>query len=148
MPHNRSYGFPPRSCTCLSCAFWPQNHAHRTNENDEIEKETSVLQIEEVIRELVFGIVERSAVGIMDLSPTGDARLHRMTLDIIGDVLRQPLDEIGSFGPGSDKAHVAAQHIIELRELIDAQLSDDPADACDSGIALGCPERCAVALGV
>src|SRR4029077_20880733 len=70
-----------------------------------------------------------------------DAGLHAMALHIIWDLLRQLRYEFGTFGPWADEAHVAAQDIEDLRQLIDAQLADDRAHARHAWIGVLCPLR-------
>src|SRR5215469_3739658 len=70
-----------------------------------------------------------------------------MALYIIRNLLRQLRHELGSLGSWADEAHVAAQHVEDLRQLVDAELADDRAHARDTRIGVLRPLR-AVQLGV
>ena len=44
------------------------------------------------------------------------------------DLLGQHCDEFGALGTRADKAHFALQHVQELRQLVDAGASQEPAN--------------------
>src|SRR5690606_21317988 len=62
--------------------------------------------------------------------------------------LRQSLDELGAFGPRSDQSHIAAKHVEELRQLVQAKLAYHRAHARDAVVARAGPPRLTVRLGV
>src|SRR5882762_4485075 len=71
-----------------------------------------------------------------------------MTQRVIRDLFRELVDELRALRARPDEAHVPAQHVENLRQLVDAQLSDHRADACDAWIRLLRPLGLAVALRV
>src|SRR5690606_6674208 len=79
-------------------AVWPKDDAHRLDEDQQIKERRIILGIIEVIFQLVPGILDRSAIGIVDLRPARDARLHHMAFRIVTQMLLQILDELAPFG--------------------------------------------------
>src|SRR5205085_4283894 len=59
----------------------------------------------------------------------------------------KPRDEDGAFGSRPDEAHIAANDVDELRQLVNAQLAYEATDARDARIILTRPDR-AVLFGV
>ena len=49
------------------------------------------------------------------------------------------LGEAGALGAGADQAHVAAEDVEELRQLVDALGADEGTDAGDAGVSFGGP---------
>ena len=64
-----------------------------------------------------------------------------MPLDVARDALGELRYELRTLGPRTDHAHLAVQHVEQLRQLIDPGLSDERADAGDAGVALLGPAR-------
>src|SRR5262245_31395927 len=104
----RARSRPPGPWWLLSRTIRPKNNSHGANEDDKIKKQPAVPQIVEIIGQLVPPVLQRGAIGVIDLGPAGDPRLHGMTLVIIRDVLGQPVDEIRPLRTWPDEAHVAA----------------------------------------
>src|SRR5207248_6723039 len=94
----------------------------------EIEGEAVVLHVIEVVLELLLRVLFRSAVAVAHLRPAGDPRLDEMALRIERDGASERLDEYRPLGPRTDEAHLAEEHVQELRQLVDAQPPDDAAD--------------------
>src|SRR5215510_2696839 len=70
-----------------------------------------------------------------------------MTLGVIGDLLLELFDEDRSLRPRPDQTHLTANDVDQLRQLIDPQFANPPADARHARIALDGPNR-AVRFGV
>ena len=80
------------------------------------------------------------ATPTIHLRPAGDAGADPVTHRILShDVTEQPVGRLGVGGvwPWPDQGHRAVQHVQELRQLVDRELADDPADAGDTRIVLG-----------
>src|SRR6185437_1709467 len=137
----------PAAVMDLTSTFAEEDHAHRVHQDHEIEENRAVLHVIEVVGQLLLGVFDRRAIGIIDLRPAGDARLYRMTLAMEGDRLGELVDEERTLWPRPDEAHIAAQHVEELRQLVDTEFTDDVADAGDAGIAIRGPAD-PVALGI
>ncbi len=86
-------------------------------------------------------ILDRGSVGIVDLGPAGDARLHHVAFGIVGQLVFKVRHELRAFRAGSDEAHLTLEDRPGLRQFIDAQLADDPADPCHARIVLLCKLR-------
>ena len=71
-----------------------------------------------------------------------------MSLTEPGDVLRELVDEVLPLGPGADEGHVADEDVVELRELINAGLTDEAPYPGDAWVLLARPDRAALLLGV
>ena len=66
---------------------------------------------------------------IAQLGEAGDAGLDHQALPVLRDLLAQLLEEGGPDRPRPDDAHVAAQHVPELGQLVEMREAQDPADA-------------------
>ena len=62
----------------------------------------------------------------MHLRPAGDAGQHRQPPRLLTSVVRGLLDEIGA---RTDEAHLAEQHVRELRQLVEARAAQPAARA-------------------
>src|SRR4051812_35256615 len=71
-----------------------------------------------------------------------------MTVIVVRDLPRKLLYEMGPLGTRTDEVHLASQDIQELRDLVDAQLAEDLADARNAFVVRHGPDRIAVLLGV
>src|SRR5207244_941768 len=92
-----------------------QHDTDRFEQYDDVKKERVVLDVVEVVLELLHRILERRAVVVADLRPSGDAGLYAVADRVIRDFAGELVDEIGALGPWADEAHVAPQHVEELR---------------------------------
>ena len=63
-----------------------------------------------------------------------------MALPVERDGLGQLLDEEWPLWSGPDEAHVAAQHVPELRYFVEARQTDDAADARDPVVLVAGPD--------
>ena len=96
--------------------------------NGGVEHQALVLDVIEIVLELLPRIFNRSAIGILDLRPTGQARRDQVSLFVISNLLGKLRDKVRALGTRTDEIHVAAQDVPELRNLVDANLANDPAD--------------------
>jgi hypothetical protein len=72
-------------------------------QDQQVEERRVVLGVIEIVFELVARILDRGAIGIVDLRPAGDARLHHVAFGVIGQLVFQIGDEFGTFGRGPTK---------------------------------------------
>ena len=93
---------------------------------------------------LVEGLGLAAEAG--DLAPAGDAGLDVVADHVLVDELGVFLGVLEHVGARADDAHVAEQHVDELRELVEAGVAHDLAPAGDAGVALRGLQ--AVGLGV
>ena len=88
-----------------------------------------VLQIEPQL------VVRVRVVFAVDLRVAGQAALDAQAEGKLRYFLRIRLHVLDALGPRPDQRHVALEHVQNLRQLVDAQLADDPPDARDARIA-------------
>src|SRR3569623_3760359 len=132
----------------LTRAFRPQHDADRLEDEQQVEERRVVLRIIQVVFELLPAVLDRRAVGIIDLRPAGDAGLHHVALGVIIELLFQILHELRAFGARADEAHFALQHRPALRQLVEANLADESPDSRDAGIVLFGPHRLPADFGI
>src|SRR5947207_12535387 len=91
-----------------------------------------MLDVIEVVLDALFdaGLPAQS----MDLRPTRHPRFHHMAQLIPRNVAAEIIDEDGPLGSRSDEAHVAGEHVEELRQLVDARPAQEGADSSDARI--------------
>ena len=68
--------------------------------------------------------------------PSRDARLHAVPLVVAVDALLEVLDELRALGSRPDDAHLAAEDVEELRQLVDRRRAQERADARSAVVAL------------
>jgi hypothetical protein len=88
--------YPPQS----SGAFLEEDDAEGQGQDTKVEKETAVLNIVEVITKLFAGILDRSAIGRIDLCPASDPGFYGMTLGVERDCRGKLVDKVGRSGRG------------------------------------------------
>ncbi len=79
----------------------------RLRENHQIEKETVILHVVEIVLEFFLRVVHRGAVRVTDLRPAGDAGFYRVPVGIVLDLFCEILDEETALRSRADKAHLA-----------------------------------------
>ena len=79
------------------------------------------------------------AVAVVHLRPAGEPGPDRESRVVVGDGLAQLLDVVWLLGAGTDNAHVAAQDVPRLRQLIKMQAAEHRADLRDPRIVLAGP---------
>ena len=84
----------------------------------------------------------------VDLRPSGDARTNLVLYHVPGDLLPELLNKLRSLGSWAHKAHLAKKHVEKLRHLVDTELSQNAADAGNSGIVSGGPALLFLFLGL
>src|SRR5689334_9912742 len=75
----------------------------RLEHDPHIKQQRSVFDVVEIILKLLYCIFDRRAVAVIDLRPTGQARLNQVTLVVERNLLGQLLDEEGAFGARPDE---------------------------------------------
>src|SRR3546814_11634386 len=67
---------------------------------------------------------------------------------VVADLAFELGDELRALGPRADEAHLAAQHVEELRQLVQPRLADERAEAGHAAVIGGRPARHATALRI
>src|SRR5258708_14078788 len=125
----------------LSSSTAEQNRFDRLKHNDRIECQALVLDVVKLVLQLLPRVFDRRAVRILDLRPAGQARRDQMPLFVIRNFLSQLGHKMRTLRTRADKAHVAAQDVPELRNLVDANLAYETAHARRAIVFRLCPDR-------
>ncbi len=114
-------------------------------QRDERQREDLQVQAERPVRDVV--VVPLDALGerglaaqAVHLRPARDAGLDAVAVAVADDVLAEQLDELGALGARADEAHVAAQHVEQLRQLVERGAAQEAPDG-------GAPVRALDAAG-
>lgn len=83
----------------------------------------------------------------MRLSVSCEAATHRVTNVVVLMFFAKFPREFRPLGPRTDKAHLPAKDIPQLRKLVKTGAAQESADACAAGIARDRPNRTEVAFG-
>src|SRR5262245_8058505 len=109
------------------CALPAHHDLDGVDQDGEVEDEREMLHVIEVVAELFERVLDRRAVAVADLCPPGDAGFDRMPHHVKRNLAGELLDEEWTLGPGPDEAHLAAEHVPELGQLVEARQPDEPA---------------------
>src|SRR5690606_26153893 len=74
--------------------------------------------------------------------------MHSVAALVIGNLLRQFADELGTLGTRTYQAHLALDDVEQLRQFVETQLAQPLARARDAIVIHRRPARLAVALGI
>src|ERR1700686_1539780 len=73
----------------------------------------------EVEFQLASHVVDAAIVALVDLRPASNARPYALALFVAVDLLTQASENRGLLGSGADDVHFTAQHVDELRQLVE-----------------------------
>ena len=106
----------------------------RAPQDAQVDREAGVAQVPGIEGD---PLVDAQPIAAVDLRPAGDAGRKR---DRLGD----PLPQVARReGPRADERHLAAQHVDELRQLVEPRA---PQDAPDRRGPCAVRERCAIGI--
>ncbi|EAU61758.1 hypothetical protein STIAU_7234 [Stigmatella aurantiaca DW4/3-1] len=98
----------------------------RAHQNLKIHQQRPVLDVVQIVLDpLLDGRLPAQPV---DLRPTRNARLHLVSQVVAGNLPLELLDEDRALGTRPHQAHVAAQHVEELRQFVDGVLAQEGAN--------------------
>ena len=106
------------------------------DDNYDIKPVGKVLDVIEIIFELQPGGINGGYIALMHLRPAGDARLDDVPIDVEGHFTLIPVRQRHRLRARSDPAHLPAQNIDDLWQLIDAIMAQKTPDARDPLIVL------------
>src|SRR5260221_18527 len=149
---------PVMTALGIRCLYWkletgsrplkrgPVQAAHQCEPHDlDVEADGPVLDVVEVVLD---ALLERGvAAPAVDLRPASDARLDLVAEHVLRNAVLELRDEVGTLGPWADDRHVPLEHVPELRELVDVEPPEDPADWCRTRVVVARPDRAGVVLG-
>src|ERR1035438_7747487 len=92
------------------------------DQNAKIKPKTPVVHVPHIKRELS---VPADIITTVDLSPAGDTRFHVMPPSLLGCVILQILRQKW---PRTNQAHLAGQHIPQLRQLVETKSAEQFAE--------------------
>src|SRR5258708_39137539 len=116
----------------------------REPHNLDVEAHRPVLDVVEVVLD---SLLERCvAAPAIHLRPACDACLDLVAEHVLRNAVFELLDEIRTLGPRTDDRHVAAQHVPELRQLVDVEAAQPPADRPGAGGGGSTPTRTGAVL--
>ena len=123
---------------------------HRLHHNLEIQLERDILDVVEIVFEPfarnadhILGVEVELVLG---LRPAQQARLDIEAPAVEGDLLLELIDEERPLGAGADQAHIAAQEVDALRDLVQVQSAQNLADAGHPWILALDPNRAGLGL--
>src|SRR3982751_6345238 len=102
--------------------------AQRHPQDLDVERQGPVLDVVEVVLDPLRKA--RVAAPAMDLRPPRDPRADAMADHVLRELLLELPDELRPLGPRADEGHLAAQHVTQLRQLVEAP---PPQEASDAG---------------
>src|ERR1044071_189630 len=106
-----------------------EDRLHGLEQDDGVEQEALVLDVVEVVLQLLPRVLDRRAVGVLNLRPARQAGRDEVALLVEGNLLCELFDEVRPFGARADEVHLAAQDVPELRYLVHANLAYHAPDA-------------------
>src|SRR2546430_4921018 len=116
--------------------------------DEQVQAKGSILDVEEVVLQLLFGVFQRVAILVTDLSPASDSWTYNIAHRVVRNLFGEPLDEFGTLRPRANKSHIALQHGPELRNFIQSRTANEASNARDARIIVGCPSRSRVGFRV
>src|SRR4051812_34067014 len=118
----------------------PEQRERGQREDLQVEPRGAVLDVPEVELD---ALLPREGGTAVHLRPAGQARLH---VEAVALALVVAVDLVAERRSRADEAHLAAEDVPELRQLVDREAAEYPSGACDPRIALR--DRVAGALGL
>src|SRR5215204_792554 len=108
----------------------------------DVETDRPVLDVVEIVLDAL--LERRVAAPSVDLGPAGDSRLDLVAQHVLRDAVLELLDEVGTFWSWSDDRHVAAQHVPELRQLVEVEPAQEAADPGSARVVVSGPDGAGV----
>src|SRR3990170_1243173 len=98
-------------------------------QDQQVELDRHVLDVEEIVLELFPCFFKGPAVHELDLRPSGQSGLQRVSERVKRDHPLQLLHELRPFRPGSDEIQVAPDHVEQFGQFVDPVHPEYPAHA-------------------
>eukprot|EP01136_Pigoraptor_vietnamica_P003704 Opistho-1_new@33256 len=137
----------PGPVACLARTESGDYRGDRPHDDQRVEPRAEVADIIEVVLQLVEDVGDVRDMALVDLRPAGDARPHDMAVAVERQFLLIPFGEHFRLGPRPDPAHLAAQDVHDLRQLVDARPAQEPAEPGDARIIVAGHRRAPRILG-
>src|SRR5450759_3364712 len=137
LPATRASG-SPGAAAC-------EDHAHGIEKYLDVHEQVLMIQVNQVVLELAL---RRGGVAATDLSEARHARLHAVALAVPRYLLQVPFHEERALRARPHEAHLAAQDVDQLRELVDAVLPHEAAQRRDPRVVVAGEHGTGQLLGV
>src|ERR1700751_3712849 len=128
-----------RSEPPLLCCLTAQDGLYGLEHDEQIESQRHVLDVVEIEFELFSSLFERRSISVSNLRPSGKSWPNHMPQFEVWNLLNEPRNKFRPFRTRADKPHITAQHVPQLRHLIEPRLAHKFADARHPRIVLGRP---------
>src|SRR5277367_579732 len=120
-------------------ALPPQYRLYRFKHNQQIEPQSHVFDVVQIELELFPRFGQCRSISVTNLRPPRQSRANHVTQIEVRNLLSEPGHELRPFRPWSNKPHIAAKHIPQLRHLIEARLAHEHPYSCYPRIVFGSP---------
>jgi hypothetical protein len=128
---------PPAKAGAGSARAEAAEHgADRPGDDQYVEPEAEILDVVEVVVELPQHILDLGDMALVDLGPAGDAGANDVPVAVEGQLRLVPSGQRHGFRAGSDPAHLAAQDVDHLWQLVDPGAAQEAADASHAIVAV------------
>src|SRR5439155_14790459 len=118
------------------------------DEDQQIEQERMVLDVEKIVLEFLDRLFQIAAIGVAYLRPAGEPGLDAVPDRVERDLLGKRADKRGPLGSRTDEAHLPAQDIDQLRQLVNARMAHESPHRGNARIVDARPGRPPVLFGV
>ena len=112
----------------------PQDGVDRLQQDQQIEPETGVFQVVQVVPQFLSRTLFGVGVGIANLRPAGETGLAQVPQPVERNRRPQLGHVVRPFRARPDQTHLAAQHVDPLGQFVDAGFPQEPANPRDAGI--------------
>ena len=125
-----------------------QDGFHREEKDEQVERDREVLHVEEIVLKLLHRILDAGAVGVAHLRPPGHAGPHAVAKTVKRNRPTEALDELRTLRTRTNQAHVADEHVPQLRQFVEPGASEEATDGRDAPVVGRSPHGAGVRFGV
>src|SRR5690606_12143561 len=118
-------------------------------DNPAIEEDRPVVDVVQVVLRTAVDLLEGRgfAAEAVHLGPTGDTGLDALAVGVLGELMAELVIVHQRMRAGTDEAHFTAQHVDQLRQLVDGGAPGKGSDSGDAGVAGADLRHLAAGLG-
>jgi hypothetical protein len=113
------------------CPLASRDEANRLDEDQQIQGQTGVAQIVEVVAELQSAVGHARSIREANLSPATESRSDPVPYSVVGNLLLKFDLQLRSLWPGSYQAHLPPENSNKLWEFIKSELAEPSANPRD-----------------
>ncbi len=134
-----------RTVGALPVGMPAEDDRDRPQDDPDVLENGATLDVLEVVTQLAAHVLDRQVVALMELREADHPGKHPLAVAVAVDPLAQAIEDPRLLGARADDVHVAAQHVEELRQLVQAGPAQHAADGRHPGVVRRRP-RFAVAV--